>query len=147
MLVWFLGKLWYVLFISRRIITIFVEYSISFMCFRNTESFHGSMFSVWDTILSWKEHEKCICKCPKSSNSSEKSWSTLKLIWVSLGSLYTQRTIYKTLNGIQTFPPEQLLPMKFPPRQLPLNNYSPPENCPQWNSPKDNCPPKTISPE
>ena len=45
--------------------------------------------------------------------------STLKLIWVSLGSLYTQCTIYKTLNGIRTFPPEQLLPMKFPLGQLP----------------------------
>ena len=52
MVICLFDELWYVLFISRRIIAIFVEYSISFMCFRNTETFHGSMFSVWDTILS-----------------------------------------------------------------------------------------------
>ena len=74
--------------------------------------------------------------------------STLKLIWVSLGSLYTQRTIYKTINGIRTFSPEQLLPMKFPPRQLPLNNYSPPRELPPMKFPQGQLLlPKTISPE
>ena len=147
MLVWFLGKLWYVLFISRRIITIFVEYSISFMCFRNTESFHGSMFSVWDTILSWKEHEKCICKCPKSSNSSEKfckhSETDLGFTWIII---YPAHNI-QDLKWYSNISPWTFAPMKFPPRQLPLNNYSPPRELPPMKLPQGQLPPKTISPE
>ena len=71
--------------------------------------------------------------------------STLKLIWVSLGSLYTQRTIYKTLNGIWTFPPEHLLPWNSLQDNYPWIITHPPENCPQWNCPKDNCPPRQLA--
>ena len=135
--------------------------------FKKYKNLSREICSVSDTISSCKEHQQCISKYPRESKpftashlNPEKNFaSTLKLIWFSLGLWYSQRTIYKTLNGIRRFPagqlpPGQLPPMKFPPGQLTpglfppgrlLLNNSPLDNSPQITAPYES-PPRTITP-